>query len=386
MNEDKATRYHRRRRRAGIAGAVLAGGVLLVLSGSGIALTLRSAAEWVTGWLPPVLHSGASSGLFLAGLAAIVQVLELPFAWYQGFWLERRYGLSGQTLRHWLADHVKAATVSSAAMVSGAWAVYFTIRHWPDAWWFVAAGAGAVAMVVLARLAPLLLLPILYRVRKLRRETLSERLVRLAERARAPVIGVDEWAIGGHTRKANAALVGVGHARRILLSDTMLDACSDDEIEVVVAHELSHQVHHDLWVSMLFQAAALFGGFYVAARLLAVATPWLALRDQGDVAGAPVLLLVAGGWSCLMLPLGNALSRAQERRADHYALSLTANPAAFVTAMKRLGQQNMAEDRPSALTRWLFYSHPPLRERIAAAEAWSVVPPLPAHGIIVAEE
>ncbi len=166
----------------------------------------------------------------------------------------------------------------------------------------------------------------------------------------------------------------------------MLDAYSDDEIEVVLAHELSHHVHHDLWVSMLFRTATLFAGFYVAAQVLVTAAPWLGLRDPADVAGAPVLLLVAGGWSFLMLPLGNALSRAQERRADHYALRLTANPAAFVTAMKRLGQQNLAEDRPSALARWLFYSHPPLRERIAAAEAWPVTAPLPAHGIIAGEE
>jgi STE24 endopeptidase len=386
VNEDKATRYHRRRRRADVSGAVLAGGFLLVTSASGVALTLRSAAEWLTAWLPPVLHSGASSALFLVGLAATVQVLELPFGWYRNFWLERRYGLSSQTLVHWLADHVKAATASSAALASVVWAVYFSLRHWPDTWWYASAGACAFAMVLLARLAPILLLPLFYRVRRLRRDALSERLVRLAARAGAPVIGVYEWAISGHTRKANAALVGVGHARRILLSDTLLEACSDDEMEVVVAHELSHQVHHDLWVGMLFQAATLFGGFYVAARLLAAVTPWLGLRDQSDVAGAPVLLLVAGVWSFLMLPLGNALSRAQERRADHYALRLTANPAAFVTAVKRLGQQNMAEDRPSALARWLFYSHPPLRERIAAAEAWSVAPPLPAQGILIGEE
>lgn len=96
---------------------------------------------------------------------------------------------------------------------------------------------------------------------------------------------------------------------------------------------------------------------------------------------------MAGAASFLFLPVGNALSRAQERRADRFALSLTRNPEAFVTAMRRLGQQNLAEDRPSALARWLFYSHPPLGERIAAAQAWSgVAAPLPAHGILDAKE
>ena len=386
VNEDKSTRYHRRRRRADFSGTVLVGCFLLVIALSGLALAFRNAAEWLTAWLPAVLVSGASSALFLAGLAVAVQALELPFAWYQGFWLERRYGLSSQIMAHWLADHVKAVTASSAVMAGGTWAVYFCIRHWPGTWWLVSAGAFTLAMVVLARLAPILLLPIFYRVRPLRRDSLSERLVRLADRAGAPVIGVYEWAISGHTRKANAALAGVGRSRRILLSDTMLDAYSDDEIEVVLAHELSHHVHHDLWVSMLFRTATLFGGFYVAARILVAIAPWLGLRDAADVAGAPVLLFVAGAWSFAMLPVGNALSRAQERRADQYALQLTANPAAFVTAMRRLGQQNLAEDRPSALARWLFYSHPPMRERIAAAEAWPVAGPFSAGGIVAGEE
>jgi STE24 endopeptidase len=232
-----------------------------------------------------------------------------------------------------------------------------------------------------------LLLPVFYRVRPIDRAALSERLVRLAERAGAPVIGAYEWGLSGHTRKANAALAGIGRSRRILLSDTMLDAYSDDEIEVILAHELSHHVHHDLWRGMALQAGTLFAGFFFASVVLRAAVPWLGLHGEADVAGAPLLLLVAGTFTFAMLPLGNAVSRAQERRADRFALQLTRNPQAFVTAMRRLSQQNLAEERPSAIARWLFYSHPPMRERIAAAQAWvDVAAPLPAHGIVPAKE
>ncbi len=387
MTEDKSTRYHRRRRRADFAGTVLVGLFLLLLSASGAAGLIRWALEWTTGWLPAPLGELTAAGLFFAGLVATVNALELPFAWYQGYWLERRYGLTTQILAHWLADHVKAVTASGVVMWSGLVAVYVSIRLWPDAWWLVAAGVFTVAMVLLARLAPVLLLPIFYRVRPLRRPELSARLLQLAERAGAPVIGVYEWAISGHTRKANAALAGIGRSRRILLSDTMLDAYSDDEIEVVLAHELAHQVHGDLWQGMALRTTTLFAGAWLAALALAAAVPWLGLRGPADPAGAPLLLLVAGASSFLLLPLGNAVSRAQERRADRFALTLTRNPEAFVTAMRRLAQMNLAEDRPSALARWLFYSHPPLGERIAAAQAWnSVASPLPAHGIMAGEE
>ena len=108
----------------------------------------------------------------------------------------------------------------------------------------------------------------------------------------------------------------------------------------------------------------------LASRVLAAFAPPLGLRGIDDVAGLPLLLLTAGAVSLVMVPLAHAMSRAYERRADRFALTLTRNPSAFISAMRRLGEQNLAEDRPSRLVQWLFYSHPPLRERIAAAEAF----------------
>ncbi len=387
MNEDKSTRYHRRRRRADAAGTALVGAFLLVLAATGASGLFRTAAEWIASWLPWPLAPSAAVALYATGLAVTVHLLELPFAWYQGFWLERRYGLSTQIMAHWLADHVKAAVASGGVMVAGLSTVYLSMRWAPERWWLVSAALFVVAMVGLARLAPVLLLPIFYRVRPLSRPELSARLLQLAARAGAPVIGAYEWALSSHTRKANAALAGIGRSRRILISDTMLDGYSEDEIEVILAHELSHHVHHDLWRSMAVQAATIVAGFWIAQAVLAWTAPWLGLASVADVAGAPVLLLVAGVFSFVMLPVGNALSRAQERRADRFALRLTGNPAAFVTAMRRLSQQNLAEERPSRLARWLFYSHPPMPERIAAAQAWrGVAAPLQPHGILPAKE
>ena len=119
------------------------------------------------------------------------------------------------------------------------------------------------------------------------------------------------------------------------------------------------------------QAGIVVGGFYLADLVLRAAAEPLGYRGLSDPASLPLLMLVGGLWSILMLPIVNALSRAQERAADRYALETTRNPEAFVSAMKRLSQQNMAEDEPSPLVRVLFYSHPPIRERIAAARAFT---------------
>jgi STE24 endopeptidase len=375
VTEDKSTIYHRLRRRADLAGAAAAGLVLLGLSLSGAALQVREFASMGGGVLPPGLEEAATVAAMTLIVLALLLVVEFPFAFFQGFLLEHRFGLSTQSAAHWLADHAKGVVLGALLAVLGSSVVYAALRAWPGQWWLVSAAVFAAAMVGLAQLAPVVLLPLFYRFKPLERPALVGRLLALARRARTDVVGVFEWALSDHTKKANAALAGLGRTRRILLSDTMLADYSDDEIEVVLAHELAHHVHRDLWRGMAWQAAALTAGFFVADLVLrAVAGP-LDLRGVDDPAGLPVLLATAGAWSFVTLPVANALSRAQERAADRYALAATGNVEAFITAMKRLAQQNMAEEYPSPLVRWLFYSHPPIRERIDAARAFAVTRP-----------
>ncbi|MEZ5283359.1 MAG: M48 family metallopeptidase [Vicinamibacterales bacterium] len=372
MNEDKSTRYHRLRRRADIGGTAAAGLLLLLLAVSPVGIRLREAAH---GFASLVLPAGLEEPLAVVIVTLAVFVLlhavEFPFSWYQGFALEHRYGLSTQSGAHWLADQVKAGVVAALLAVGASSVVFATLRWWPDGWWLASAGIFAGAMIGLARLAPVLLLPIFYRFRPLERPQLVGRLLALASKAGTDVVGVFEWELSGHTRKANAALAGIGQTRRILLSDTLLADYSDDEIEVVLAHELAHHVHHDLWRGIGVQAVVLVGGFYAAHLVLLAASRPLGYAGPSDPAALPLLMLTGGAWSFLVLPAVNALSRAQEWAADRYALETTQNADAFVSAMKRLAQQNMAEEDPSMLVRWLFYSHPPIRDRIDAARAFT---------------
>jgi Zn-dependent protease with chaperone function len=370
MNEDKATRYHRLRRRADLLGTAAAGLVLLLLLVSGASLNAREYAAMGSGILPAGLEEAGTAALFAIFLSILLHAVELPIAFYQGFLLEHRYGLSNQKLPHWAADQVKAAILSIVFAVLGVSVVYGTLRWSPQYWWIVSAALFALATIGLARLAPVLLLPIFYRFKPLDRPELVNRLLALGSRARTDILGVFEWTLSAHTKKANAALTGMGRTRRILLSDTLLSDYSEDEIEVILAHELSHHVHHDLWRAVGVQTALLVGAFYVAHIALARLAVPLALAGLDDPAGLPLLMLAGGACSFAFLPVSNAVSRAHERRADRYALEMTEHPAAFISAMKRLSQQNMAEEHPSRLVQWLFYSHPPITDRIAFAKRW----------------
>ena len=155
------------------------------------------------------------------------------------------------------------------------------IRLSPDDWWPVAASPSSPLLIVgLTNLAPVLLLPLFYTIKPLDRESLRARLLALAERAGAQVIGAYEWGLGDKTKKANAALTGIGGTRRILVSDTMLADYSDEEIEVVLAHELGHHVHGDIWKGIAFESALILAGFYLASHVLAALAGSLGLRGR----------------------------------------------------------------------------------------------------------
>ena len=368
MNEDKATRYQRHRRVASVASLAWSAVLALTFAASGASAGLRDIAEATVGDAPGFARAALAVVVYVAWFALLNEVATLPFGLYGSFLIERRYGLSRQTLRGWLSDQGKALTLEVVLGGLSASVVYFFIRRFPEWWWLPSGAAFALIFVGLANLGPVLLLPLFYRITPLGRESLRVRLLGLADRAGARVLGVYEWGLSEKTRKANAALTGLAGTRRILVSDTMLAEYSDDEIEVVLAHELAHHVHGDIWKGLLFETVLILVGFFVAAWALREGVSSAGLRGPADVAGLPLLLLAAGAVTCVMLPVAHGMSRAHERRADRFALELPRNPSAFISAMRRLAAQNLAEEQPSKIVEWLFHSHPTIRERIQSAE------------------
>lgn len=367
MNEDKASRYQRLQRRCAWLSLALQIGAIGALVPAGLGLRLRDAAVFLT-------HASASSpatvALFTVLLLLSLDLLNWPLRFYRTFVIERRYGLSAVSLRVWTVDHLKSLALSTVLGVAAAEVVYFTLARWPRGWWLASAAAFVVAVIVLARITPAFLLPMFYRFKPLDRATLRARLESLSARAGVAVLGVYEWGLGEKTQRANAALVGTGRSRRILLSDTLLAQYSEDEIEVILAHELGHHTHGDIRKGLVIESLLIVTSFAVASLALRLLWLRLGLTGMADVAGLPLLLMTGGALSLIATPALNALSRRNEHRADRFALQLTERPDAFVSAMRRLAAQNLAEARPSTTTLWLFHTHPPFEQRIQAARAF----------------
>ncbi|HYS18265.1 MAG TPA: M48 family metalloprotease [Candidatus Binatia bacterium] len=355
-----AARYHRLQ-------------LLLTLLGLGVSLAYLLAVL-VMGGGHAAAHWAARVTAARWGQVALVALLlgaghgalGLPITLVRGYWLPRRFGLLHQPLRGWLADRLKAMLIGGALGLAAVELVYALLELTP-LWWLVAAAVFLAAQVAMTAVLPVWIVPLFYRMAPLADDGLRERLLALARRAGVAAIGVFVADQSRKSRTANAAVVGLGRTRRIILFDTLLAEFPPEEIESVLAHELGHHVHGDVRRGLLVQGALMLVTFGLAALGLDAGVALLGLAGPADPAGLPWLALVALALGLVQLPLGNGFSRWIERQADDFALATTGNSPAFVGAMERLARLNLAERRPNRLKEIVLYSHPALERRIARA-------------------
>jgi STE24 endopeptidase len=365
VDSPEARRYNRIHRWLGVADFVVGLGLLIVVLLTGWTGTLRDIA-----YRAAFQNYTLAVFLYVSMLMITGKLLGIGLDYY-GFRVEHRFHLSNQSITSWLWDEAKGFL---AGLVLGGIVVellYFILREYPEHWWLLAWAVFMGLFVLLAQLAPVILFPIFYKFEPLDNDDLKLRLVRLGERAGTRVRGVYKWNLSEKSKKANAALTGLGSTRRIILADTLLDNFSTDEIEAVLAHELGHHVHRHILKSIGVQAATTLVGFWAANWVLHYAVDRMHMfLTLSDFANLPLLVLVSTILSFLLLPALNAYSRYNERQADRYAFESIGSVEPFISSMNKLAQQNLAEKSPAKWVEWLFHSHPAISRRIAAAQAW----------------
>jgi STE24 endopeptidase len=342
----------------------LGGALLLLLLLSGMAERLR---DWVIGVAAqPVLVVG----IYFVAVWAAYGLMMLPMGYYGGFRLPHRYGLSTQTLQGWVVDEVKSSLLGLGFGVVVVEVIYYLLRVTPELWWLIAGGFMVVLSVILANLAPVLLVPLFYKLEPVADEGLVSQLEQLAARTRTTIRGVYTIDLSSRTKAANAMIMGLGNTRRIVLGDTLYADYGPDEIETILAHELAHQVGHDVWWGLVLQSGLTLVGFYVVHLALRRGIVAWGLQGLDDVAGLPLVGLVMGLFLAVTAPVGNGFSRWRERLADEYALRMTGKPEAFISAMVRLANQNLADVDPERWVELLLHSHPAVGRRIARGESF----------------
>lgn len=306
--------------------------------------------------------------LYVLAFTMIIDILMIPLSLYGGFVLEHMYNLSNQKFSGWIVDEVKKVTLSLALIIIMVEIMYLFLRNFPNSWWIFIAMIWILFSIIMAKLAPVLIFPLFYKSVPIDNEELKAGLASLAQGTGITIRGVYKINLSKDTKKANAALAGMGSTRRVLLADTLLDSYSPDEIQSVFAHELGHHVYYHVWKMLAVGAVTGFSGFALCHYVLSKAIVVLGYQHIHDIAAFPVVCLVLGVFGFFLMPIQNGFSRRLERACDRYAIAKTRNPDAFVSAMNKLAEQNLSDRNPNRIVELLFYSHPPVSKRIEMAK------------------
>ena len=359
--QQEASRYSRIKRRLYFAELALSAALLIMLVVTGSSRALSGAVQ-----LPFVLSAVA----YFIFLMLAYTLLTSPFSYYAGYHLPRRFGLLRQSFSGWLADALKSGILSLLLGSAVVAAVYWLMSKTP-LWWLWAWLVALSISLILSIIAPIILLPLFFKTRPLAGGELRNRLEELASKAGLKIQGIYTVEFSAKTSTANAALMGIGRTRRIILSDTLTGTYSIDEILVVMGHEMGHQRHNDSLRLFLFQGTVLLATFYLTGILMRWLAGVFGYHGITDIAALPLFLLIVGALGIITGPVLSAFSRHLESQADLYALKLTNDPRSFESAMSKLTDQNLSEANPPRWVEILMDDHPSYRQRVDMAHGFS---------------
>jgi len=309
---------------------------------------------------------------FVLVIGFIGSILSFPVSWYSGFFLEHKYNLSNQTFWKWIWEGLKGFLVSLVIGIPILLTFYYVLNTFYSLWWLPFAIIMFLISVVLSQIFPVLIFPIFYKITPLEDENLRAQITNLAKNAKLKVENVYKFNMSKNTKKANAAFTGLGKTKRIILGDTLLNNYSMEEIETVIAHELGHYKNKHIIKNIIIGTASSFLTLFLIALLYQNSLDWFGFESITQVSALPLLAL----WSMLIgiiqTPLGNILSRKFEYEADEYAVIETKNPFAFKKTLEKLTDQNLGDKEPHPFVEWFFYSHPSIKNRIAAINQFAV--------------
>lgn len=306
--------------------------------------------------------------IYITITTTIYFLLLTPFSFYGGYLLEHKYQLSNESFWMWIKDRFKSYILNVIFMLLLGLVLYVFLVYAKHSWWLWVGSMWFLFGIILSNIFPIIIIPLFYKLKPLENEDLKNKLIFLSEKVKAKISGVYEIILSTKTKKANAALTGLGNTKRIILGDTLLDNFSNEEIEVVLAHELGHFYYKHIWKLIFFGAFITFAGLYLISLIFNDVVMNLGYNGIADIAGFPVFLLCMFLFSIFTSPLNSTYSRYLENQADLFALKQTNLPKDFITAMTKLADQNLADDQPNPIIEFLLHDHPSISRRIKLAE------------------
>ena len=367
----KAAHYTVEKTRLGIVETAV-GAVVLV------ALTLLGGLQWISDMLRAWIEADlAYQVAVVAAVVLLLAVVDLPFSWIRQFRIEQRFGFNRMTPRLWIIDLAKSLAIASVLGLPLLAATLWLMQRAGDAWWFYVWLLWIAFNALVLLLYPTLIAPIFNKFEPLKDSALAERIGALLSRTGFASKGV--FVMDGSRRSAhgNAYFTGLGHAKRIVFFDTLIERLLPPEIEAVLAHELGH-------FKLKHIAKRLAFSFFVSLGVLAllgwlITEPWFfaGLGVEPSLGAAQhgvalvLFMLVLPVFTFVFAPLASVMSRKHEFEADRFA-ARNASASDLVNALVKLYQDNASTLTPDPVHSAFYDSHPPALIRIARLQATGV--------------
>ena len=298
-----------------------------------------------------------------------ISVFLFPFSYYSGYVLESYYNLSNQSFGSWCIDYTKSLLIDLFVLSFLFSVLYIFLRLIPEVWWLVGTGFYLLFSIVFSFITPILIFPIFYNLEPLEDSNLEEKVNDIIKSAGIKISGVYSWGLADKTKTANAAFVGIGRTKRIILSDTLLDNYSDNEILAVVAHEVGHCKNYDITRLIIVNTLLSFTGFYLADLFLQFSIKWVNLDSIYDISGLPLLFYSVMFFSIISMPIFNGYSRKREFAADAYVVDSSGTAENLISALNKLSKQNLSVRDPNKWIEFFLHSHPSVKKRVENAHA-----------------
>lgn len=310
--------------------------------------------------------------IYLLLIYLIYSILIFPLELTQSFILEHRFSLSNQRLASWFKDWLKQKSIFYTISLILIEFFYFALSYNPKGWWMWLAGFWISLSLILAKILPIFILPLFFKYKRLDDEGLKERIVRLAKKMKINLLDVFEIDLSKKTLKANAAFLGLGKTKRVLLADTLKGRYTPQEIELILAHEFSHYRLAHLLKLLSLEAFLITFNFYIIFKTIDYFLRIYGFVSLEDLASLPIIFIYIFIWGIITSPFKNFISRIFERNADILAIKSTGLKDDFVSLMEKLSLQNLSDRAPHPVIKFFFFDHPPIEERIKLANSLSL--------------
>ena len=323
--------------------------------------------NWLNSFIVKQGWSAVVSGcIFFLVLIYGETLITIPFSLYKTFSIEKRFGFTTQTPALWVIDLLKSLIINTLLLGFLVYAILWFIQTLPEIWWLAGWLFLLFFSVFMLYISPYVIEPLFNKFKPMEDSSLEGRIKETMTRAGLKINRVFSMDASKRSSHSNAYFTGIGHVKRIVLFDTLLANHEDDEIIAILAHEAGHWKKKHVLKMLVFSQTIGLIGFYLAHKLTVSDVLADIFMLDNSTMYAKLLLVVFIGTLALfpLKPLMANISRRHEVEADNFALQLTGARGPMAEALIKLGKDNLANLHPHPLYASVYYSHPPLAQRV----------------------